>query len=80
MEVDEERLEPRSDDDDTNFEESEDELRAAVVDSMRNLFVPDEAVVHDGTKEEDQDQDQDQASGPVHIAAAAGPTGVVSSD
>ncbi|KAI4898149.1 hypothetical protein NFI96_023062, partial [Prochilodus magdalenae] len=38
VEVDEERLEPRSDDDDTNFEESEDELREEVADSMRNLF------------------------------------------
>ncbi|XP_047457233.1 serine/threonine-protein kinase Nek5-like [Mugil cephalus] len=39
VEMDEGRLEPRSDDDDTNFEESEDELREAVADSMRNLFV-----------------------------------------
>ncbi|XP_028446174.1 serine/threonine-protein kinase Nek5-like [Perca flavescens] len=39
VEMDEERLEPRSDDDDTNFEESEDELREAVADSMNNLFV-----------------------------------------
>ncbi|XP_056127344.1 serine/threonine-protein kinase Nek5 [Rhinichthys klamathensis goyatoka] len=36
---DEERLEPRSDDEDTNFEESEDELREEVSDSMRNLFI-----------------------------------------
>ncbi|XP_039539072.1 serine/threonine-protein kinase Nek5 isoform X2 [Pimephales promelas] len=36
---DEERLEPRSDDEDTNFEESEDELREQVSDSMRNLFI-----------------------------------------
>ncbi|XP_077073294.1 serine/threonine-protein kinase Nek5 [Siphateles boraxobius] len=36
---DEERLEPRSDDEDTNFEESEDELREEVTDSMRNLFI-----------------------------------------
>ncbi|XP_017325788.1 serine/threonine-protein kinase Nek5 isoform X1 [Ictalurus punctatus] len=39
VEVDKERLEPRSDDDDTNFEESEDELREEVKDSMRNLFI-----------------------------------------
>ncbi|XP_060793223.1 serine/threonine-protein kinase Nek5 isoform X2 [Neoarius graeffei] len=38
VEVDEERLEPRSDDDDTNFEESEDELREEVKDSIRNLY------------------------------------------
>uniref|UniRef100_A0A3P9JVE3 non-specific serine/threonine protein kinase n=1 Tax=Oryzias latipes TaxID=8090 RepID=A0A3P9JVE3_ORYLA len=39
VELDAERLEPRSDDDDTNFEESEDELKEEVADSMRNLFV-----------------------------------------
>ncbi|XP_054302298.2 serine/threonine-protein kinase Nek5 isoform X3 [Pongo pygmaeus] len=37
MEVDEEQLEPRSDDDDTNFEESEDELRDEVVESLEKL-------------------------------------------
>ncbi|XP_054642551.1 serine/threonine-protein kinase Nek5-like isoform X3 [Dunckerocampus dactyliophorus] len=42
VEMDEERLEPRSDDDDTNFEESEDDLRGAVSDSMRNLLVTDD--------------------------------------
>ncbi|KAK3569139.1 hypothetical protein QTP86_025455 [Hemibagrus guttatus] len=44
IEVDEDRLEPRSDDDDTNFEESEDELKEEVKDSMRNLFIEDEEV------------------------------------
>ncbi|XP_037095796.1 serine/threonine-protein kinase Nek5 isoform X2 [Syngnathus acus] len=39
VEMDQERLEPRSDDDDTNFEESDDDLREALSDSMRNLFV-----------------------------------------
>ncbi|XP_028904293.1 serine/threonine-protein kinase Nek5 isoform X1 [Ornithorhynchus anatinus] len=38
IEVDEDRLEPRSDDDDTNFEESEDELRDEVVDSLEKLL------------------------------------------
>ncbi|XP_051939104.1 serine/threonine-protein kinase Nek5-like isoform X4 [Hippocampus zosterae] len=38
VEMDQERLEPRSDDDDTNFEESDEELREAVSDSVRNLF------------------------------------------
>ncbi|XP_030199723.1 serine/threonine-protein kinase Nek5 isoform X4 [Gadus morhua] len=42
VEVDGDRLEPRSDDDDTNFEESEDELREEVADSMKNLFIMDE--------------------------------------
>ncbi|KAI4790020.1 hypothetical protein KUCAC02_034881 [Chaenocephalus aceratus] len=37
--MDEDALELRSDDDDTNFEDSEDELREAVADSMNNLFV-----------------------------------------
>ncbi|XP_063475288.1 serine/threonine-protein kinase Nek5 isoform X10 [Symphalangus syndactylus] len=37
IEVDEEQLEPRSDDDDTNFEESEDELRDDVVQSLEKL-------------------------------------------
>uniref|UniRef100_A0A9L0S465 non-specific serine/threonine protein kinase n=1 Tax=Equus caballus TaxID=9796 RepID=A0A9L0S465_HORSE len=38
-EVDEEQLDPRSDDDDTNFEESEDELRNEVVESLEKLAV-----------------------------------------
>ncbi|KAL4609074.1 serine/threonine-protein kinase Nek5 [Arapaima gigas] len=42
VDVDAERLEPRSDDDDTNFEESEDELREEVANSMRNYFSVDE--------------------------------------
>ncbi|XP_074186006.1 serine/threonine-protein kinase Nek5 isoform X2 [Rhinolophus sinicus] len=37
IEVDEEPVEPRSDDDDTNFEESEDELRNEVVESLEKL-------------------------------------------
>uniref|UniRef100_A0A8C5LW78 non-specific serine/threonine protein kinase n=1 Tax=Leptobrachium leishanense TaxID=445787 RepID=A0A8C5LW78_9ANUR len=36
--LDEERLEPRSDDDDTNFEESEDELREEVMESMEKVL------------------------------------------
>ncbi|XP_077435433.1 serine/threonine-protein kinase Nek5 isoform X2 [Vanacampus margaritifer] len=43
VEMDQERLEPSSDDDDTNFEESDDELREAVPDSMRNLFVAEDS-------------------------------------
>ncbi|XP_039329254.1 serine/threonine-protein kinase Nek5 isoform X2 [Saimiri boliviensis] len=37
IEIDEEQLEPRSDDDDTNFEESEEELRDEVVESLEKL-------------------------------------------
>ncbi|KAL6100548.1 nek5 [Pungitius sinensis] len=52
LEMDEDHLEPRSDDDDTNFEESEDELREAVSDSMKNLFVMEEGSwVEDGMNE-----------------------------
>ncbi|KAM6934584.1 serine/threonine-protein kinase Nek5 [Xenentodon cancila] len=51
VELDEERLEPRSDDDDTNFEESEDELREAVADSMRNLYVMEDSSSDENTPE-----------------------------
>ncbi|XP_060910034.1 serine/threonine-protein kinase Nek5-like isoform X3 [Labrus mixtus] len=56
VEMDEERLEPRSDDDDTNFEESEDELREAVADSMKNLFV-----MEDGSSEEERTEEGAEA-------------------
>ncbi|XP_019731365.1 serine/threonine-protein kinase Nek5 isoform X3 [Hippocampus comes] len=51
VEMDQERLEPRSDDDDTNFEESDDELREAVSDSMRNLFVTEDVAEDDANTE-----------------------------
>ncbi|XP_072900087.1 serine/threonine-protein kinase Nek5-like isoform X2 [Hemitrygon akajei] len=38
IEIDNERLEPRSDDDDTNFEESEDELTEQLVESLQELI------------------------------------------
>ncbi|XP_044071779.1 serine/threonine-protein kinase Nek5-like isoform X2 [Siniperca chuatsi] len=96
VEMDEERLEPRSDDDDTNFEESEDELREAVADSMKNLFVMEDgssdeaerteerAAVADGT-EENEDGGAVSAADPVQPEVedsdvAAGPPGVVSSE
>ncbi|XP_019346933.1 serine/threonine-protein kinase Nek5 isoform X4 [Alligator mississippiensis] len=37
IDVDEDRLQPRSDDDDTNFEESEDELREELVESLEKV-------------------------------------------
>ncbi|KAM8784451.1 LOW QUALITY PROTEIN: serine/threonine-protein kinase Nek5 [Rhynchonycteris naso] len=37
IEVDEQQLQPRSDDDDTNFEESEDKLRNEIVESLKKL-------------------------------------------
>ncbi|XP_027146988.1 serine/threonine-protein kinase Nek5 [Larimichthys crocea] len=88
MEMDEERLEPRSDDDDTNFEESEDELRDAVADSMKNLFVPEDASSDDGTEENedggaasaaDSQQNQAEVRGPPSDGAA-GPPATVSSE
>nr|XP_033469655.1 serine/threonine-protein kinase Nek5-like isoform X2 [Epinephelus lanceolatus] len=58
VEMDEERLEPRSDDDDTNLEESEDELREAVADSMKNLFV-----MEDGSSDEAEHTEETAAVG-----------------
>ncbi|KAL0963686.1 hypothetical protein UPYG_G00309570 [Umbra pygmaea] len=55
VEMDEERLEPRSDDDDTNFEESEDELREEVADSMRNLFLMEDDSVTEGGQDDETD-------------------------
>ncbi|KAG7503279.1 serine serine/threonine-protein kinase Nek5 isoform X1 [Solea senegalensis] len=57
METAEESPELKSDDEDTNFEDSDDELRDAVADSMKNLFIMDEdtretAEVHDGKWED----------------------------
>ncbi|XP_073701281.1 serine/threonine-protein kinase Nek5-like [Garra rufa] len=60
VEVDKERLEPRSDDEDTNFEESEDELQEEVSDSMRNLFttqeLQEEQTAADGPARETQEE------------------------
>ncbi|XP_073769457.1 serine/threonine-protein kinase Nek5 isoform X6 [Danio rerio] len=42
VEEDEERLQPRSDDEDTIFEDSDDELRQQICDSMRNLLTTQE--------------------------------------
>ncbi|ROL48936.1 Serine/threonine-protein kinase Nek5 [Anabarilius grahami] len=59
-ECDEERLEPRSDDEDTNFEESEDELTEEVSDSMRNLLIitqeEDEPTHTDGPTQETREE------------------------
>ncbi|KAJ8252942.1 hypothetical protein GJAV_G00207410 [Gymnothorax javanicus] len=51
VDLDEKRLEPRSDDEDTNFEESEDELREEVAESMINLFSWEEEGVTDGGRD-----------------------------
>ncbi|KAM5311539.1 serine/threonine-protein kinase Nek5 isoform 2-T2 [Glossophaga mutica] len=42
LEVDGDQLEPRSDDDDTNFEESEDELRDEILESLEKLAASEE--------------------------------------
>ncbi|XP_048048516.1 serine/threonine-protein kinase Nek5 [Megalobrama amblycephala] len=63
-ECDEERLEPRSDDEDTNFEESEDELREEVSDSMRNLLIitqEDEPTRADGPTQETREEVTDES-------------------
>ncbi|XP_067371099.1 serine/threonine-protein kinase Nek5 isoform X3 [Channa argus] len=66
VEMDEERLDPRSDDDDTNFEESEDELREAVADSMKNLLVKE-----DGSSDETENtQDDGTERGALSAADA----------
>ncbi|XP_072433229.1 serine/threonine-protein kinase Nek5-like isoform X2 [Chiloscyllium punctatum] len=44
IELDKGRLEPRSDDDDTNFEESEDELTEQLVESLQDLVHPEEKI------------------------------------
>ncbi|XP_066467594.1 serine/threonine-protein kinase Nek5 isoform X2 [Tiliqua scincoides] len=57
VEVDEDRLEPRSDDDDTNFEESEDELRAELVASLETVVSAlEEEVLNDPFESVDKDQ------------------------
>ncbi|XP_040912645.1 serine/threonine-protein kinase Nek5-like isoform X2 [Toxotes jaculatrix] len=68
VEMDEERLEPRSDDDDTNFEESEDELREAVADSMKNLFVMEDAENTEEREEVDDGMEDREGGGAVNAA------------
>ncbi|KAK5920333.1 hypothetical protein CgunFtcFv8_024154 [Champsocephalus gunnari] len=73
--MDEDALELRSDDDDTNFEDSEDELREAVADSMINLFVMEEKLeVHDGMEEQEEDSQQ------IRQAVGESPADAVSSE
>ncbi|XP_024866682.1 serine/threonine-protein kinase Nek5 isoform X2 [Kryptolebias marmoratus] len=72
VEMDEERLEPRSDDDDTNFEESEDELREAVADSMRNLYVMEDSSSDENAHEtaEEAEEAEGKVSGGAVSSAA----------
>nr|XP_020754679.1 serine/threonine-protein kinase Nek5 isoform X6 [Odocoileus virginianus texanus] len=55
IEVDAEQPEPRSDDDDTNFEESEDELRNEVVESLGKLATFNEAEKREEVSSSSQD-------------------------
>nr|XP_056712645.1 serine/threonine-protein kinase Nek5 [Euleptes europaea] len=57
VEVDEDRLEPRSDDDDTNFEESEDELRDELIESLEKVISSQE---EEALKAPDESVDPDQ--------------------
>ncbi|KAJ8350143.1 hypothetical protein SKAU_G00252730 [Synaphobranchus kaupii] len=63
VDLDEKRLEPRSDDEDTNFEESEDELREEVAESMINLFSWEEEGEKDGGKDEGDRVDGEEGTG-----------------
>ncbi|XP_029283275.1 serine/threonine-protein kinase Nek5 [Cottoperca gobio] len=80
--MDEERLEPRSDDDDTNFEESEDELREAVADSMKNLFVMEDSSSDEGMMEQTEDGGAESAADSQHLQLEVedSPADVVSSE
>ncbi|KAG7467277.1 hypothetical protein MATL_G00151560 [Megalops atlanticus] len=68
VDLDEERLEPRSDDEDTNFEESEDELREEVAESMKNYFSleeqeEDEGKEKNGREVSEQEKGEDKVDG-----------------
>ncbi|XP_053141066.1 serine/threonine-protein kinase Nek5 isoform X3 [Hemicordylus capensis] len=56
VEVDEDRLEPRSDDYDTNFEESEDELRNELIESLEKVVTSVEEVLKAPVESLDRDQ------------------------
>uniref|UniRef100_A0ABM5GLE6 non-specific serine/threonine protein kinase n=1 Tax=Pogona vitticeps TaxID=103695 RepID=A0ABM5GLE6_9SAUR len=57
VEVDEDRFDPRSDDDDTNFEESEDELRDELVESLEKVVTsPEEDILKTSAEPTDMEQ------------------------
>ncbi|XP_039601172.1 serine/threonine-protein kinase Nek5-like [Polypterus senegalus] len=74
IDVDEERLEPRSDDDDTNFEESEDELRDEVVESMKNVVISSEG------QEEPTEMLEEQSQNPSEQVLCSGEKELESSE
>ncbi|KAM9031926.1 serine/threonine-protein kinase Nek5 [Sarcophilus harrisii] len=59
--IDEEQLEPKSDDDDTNFEESEDELRNEVMASLEKLAISRDE--EEKEKMEDPPKDEEKSEG-----------------
>ncbi|XP_032467121.1 serine/threonine-protein kinase Nek5 isoform X3 [Phocoena sinus] len=63
IEVDEEQPEPRSDDDDTNFEESEDELRNEVVESLEKLSTSKEAEKREEVSSSSKDAEKKEVIG-----------------
>ncbi|XP_032878159.1 serine/threonine-protein kinase Nek5-like isoform X3 [Amblyraja radiata] len=70
VEVDTQRLEPRSDDDDTNFEESEDELTEQLVESLQELIIqPEEADYSDGkgTTQGAHDECREESEGQAEM-------------
>ncbi|XP_051882486.1 serine/threonine-protein kinase Nek5-like [Pristis pectinata] len=70
IEVDNERLEPRSDDDDTNFEESEDELTEQLVESLQELIVqPEQADYNDenGASQSAHDGQREESAGHMEM-------------
>ncbi|XP_036396730.1 serine/threonine-protein kinase Nek5-like [Megalops cyprinoides] len=74
IDLDEERLEPRSDDEDTNFEESEDELRDEVAESMKNYFSleeeeEDEGKEKNGREVSEQEKGEDKVDGEESTAS-----------
>ncbi|XP_045143011.1 serine/threonine-protein kinase Nek5 [Echinops telfairi] len=62
IELDEERLEPRSDDEDTNFEESEDEL-IDVVESLEKLALAKEEEIEEKASGSSEDADKSEERG-----------------
>ncbi|XP_029065580.1 serine/threonine-protein kinase Nek5-like isoform X10 [Monodon monoceros] len=63
IEVEEEQPAPRSDDDDTNFEESEDELRNEVVESLEKLSTSKEAEKREEVSSSSKDAEKKEGIG-----------------
>ncbi|XP_060089217.1 serine/threonine-protein kinase Nek5-like isoform X2 [Heteronotia binoei] len=68
VDVDEDRLEPRSDDDDTNFEESEDELRDELIESLEKVIssLEEEALKATVESTDPEQQEKDSLTDKTH--------------